>query len=330
MKEILLSTTPSLDGYEITEYIDVISSETVYKLSLSKAFASAFSNVIDSWKIFSSNELSGTTNLIHEAKEYVKSELVKKAQALGADAVVGIDIESSFSSSDGYAKASINGTAVKISKIDHSHFNETLNFSLRPNILSPFRPISVIFNVSNNVSVAIKIFESKEERISNLLADLTIRTIFDEEIHLDNVHFYSFTEESDKRLLSQFVEVPLSSDVCYKISSCSIIVKKYISDKQLVSVPDSELETLSEDVILSNPVSEYTNPAEGIKEILPLIEKMPTAQEIYDYLEEFNNAHGQFIDPSLFEQLKKTLNIERYYGNAPDSALKRIKMFYDL
>ena len=70
--EILLSTTPSLDGYEITEYIDVISSETVYKLSLSKAFASAFNNVIDSWKIFSSNELSGTTKLIHEAKEYVK------------------------------------------------------------------------------------------------------------------------------------------------------------------------------------------------------------------------------------------------------------------
>ena len=69
--EILLSTTPSLDGYEITEYIDIVSAETVYKLSLSKALTSALSNVIDSWKIFSSNELSGTTELIHEAKEYI-------------------------------------------------------------------------------------------------------------------------------------------------------------------------------------------------------------------------------------------------------------------
>lgn len=76
--EILLSTTPSLDSYEITEYIDIVSAETVYKLSLSKALTSALSNVIDSWKIFSSNELSGTTELIHEAKEYIKSELIKK------------------------------------------------------------------------------------------------------------------------------------------------------------------------------------------------------------------------------------------------------------
>lgn len=328
--EILLSTTPSLDGYEITEYIDVISSETVYKLSLSKAFASAFNNVIDSWKIFSSNELSGTTKLIHEAKEYVKGELVKKAKELNADAVVGIDIESSFSNSDGYAKVSINGTAVKISKIDHAHFNETLNFSLKPNILSPFRPLSVMLNVSNNVSAAIKIFESKEEKISNFLANLSIRTIFDEEILLENIHFYSFAEESSKRLVSKFVEIPLSPDICYKIATCSIIVKKYISGKQLITIPDSELETLPEDVILNNPVSEYTNPVDGIKEVLPIIEKMNTAQEIYDYIAEFNDSHGHFIDPLLFDQLKKTLNIERYYGNAPDSALKRIKMFYDL
>ena len=193
--EILLSTTPSLDGYEITEYIDVISSETIYKLSIAKSFSSAISDVIDSWKIFSNNELSGTTRLIHEAKEYVKDELTKKARELGANAIVGIDFETSFSDINGYAKVSINGTAVKISKIDHAHFNETLNFSLKPNILSPFRPISVMLNVSNNVSAAIKIFESKEERISNFLADLSIRTIFDEEILLENIHFYAFTEE---------------------------------------------------------------------------------------------------------------------------------------
>lgn len=330
MKEILLSTTPSLDGYEITEYLDIISAETIYKLSLSKTFSASLSDVIDSWKIFSNNELSGTTRLIHEAKEYVKNELIKKAQDLGANAIVGIDFETSFSDSNGYAKVSINGTAVKISKINHSHFNETLNFSLKPNILSPFRPISVIFSISSNVSAAVKVFMSEGENISNFLADLSIRTIFDEEILLENIHFYSFVEESSKRPISKFVEVPLSPDICYKIASCSIIIKKYISGKQLVVIPDSNLEVLPEDVILNNPFSEYANPVDGIKEVLPVIEKMKTAQEIYDYLEKYNNEHGQFIDPSLFDTLNKTLKIERYYGNAPDSALKRIKMFYDL
>ena len=328
--EILLSTTPSLDGYEITEYIDVISSETIYKLSIAKSFSSAISDVIDSWKIFSNNELSGTTRLIHEAKEYVKDELTKKARELGANAIVGIDFETSFSDINGYAKVSINGTAVKISKIDHAHFNETLNFSLRPNILSPFRPVSIMFNISDNVSAAVKVFRANEDKISNFLADLSIRTIFDEDILLENIHFYSFSEESGKCSISKYVKLPLPSDMCYKISRCSMIVKKYISNDHLISVPDSDLEILPEDVIFNNPISEYSHPVDGVKEILPIIENMSTAQEIYDYLEKYNREHGQFIDPSLFDQLYQTLKIERYYGSCPDSALKKIKAFYDL
>lgn len=329
-KEIILSTTPSIDGYNITEYLDIISSETIYKLSLAKSFSSAISDVIDSWKIFSDKELSGTTRLIHEAKEYVKNELVKKAQVLGANAVVGIDFETSFSDINGYAKVSINGTAVKISKIDHAHFNETLNFSLRPNILSPFRPVSIMFNISDNVSAAVKVFRANEDKISNFLADLSIRTIFDEDILLENIHFYSFSEESGKCSISKYVKLPLPSDMCYKISRCSMIVKKYISNDHLISVPDSDLEILPEDVIFNNPISEYSHPVDGVKEILPIIENMSTAQEIYDYLEKYNREHGQFIDPSLFDQLHQTLKIERYYGSCPDSALKKIKAFYDL
>ena len=335
--EILLSTTPSLDGYEITEYIDVISSETVYKLSLSKAFASAFSNVIDSWKIFSSNELSGTTKLIHEAKEYIKSELVKKAQKLNADAIVGIDIESSFSSADGLAKVSMNGTAVKISKIDTSHFDETLRFtSLKTNVLWPFRLTSIIFsNSSSTISIAVDIFNSKKETISNILADVSIKTIFDEEILLDNIHFYSFSEESGKHLMSKFVEVSLPSDICHKIAACSIMVRKYISEKQLITVSDSELEdlpddTTSEEIISEDSSLKYIDPAKSINDILPIIENMSTAQEIYDYLNDYNNSHEQFISPLLFDQLKESLKLERLYGNCPDSCIKKVKNFYDL
>ena len=338
--EILLSTTPSLDGYEITEYIDIISAETVYKLSLSKALTSALSNVIDSWKIFSSNELSGTTELIHEAKEYIKSELIKKAQELNADAIVGIDIESSFSSADGFAKVSMNGTAVKISKIDISHFDETLRFtSLKTNVLWPFRLTSIIFsNSSNTVSIAADIFNSKKETISNILADVSIKTIFDEEILLDNIHFYSFSEESGKHLMSKFVEVSLPSDICHKIAACSIVVRKYISEKQLITVTDSELEDLpddtisekSEKIISEDSSSKYIDPVKSINDILPIIESMGTAQEIYNYLNDYNNSHEQFISPLLFDQLKESLKIERLYGNCPDSCIKKVKNFYDL
>lgn len=117
MANMLLSTTPSLDGYRIVKYIDIVYSEAIYKLSLSKAFSNMISDTIDSFRIFSNNELSGTSSLIQEAKDYVKNDLVKKAASLGANAIVGIDIESSVGS-DGVAKASINGTAVIIEKIE--------------------------------------------------------------------------------------------------------------------------------------------------------------------------------------------------------------------
>ena len=49
--------------------------------------------------------------------------------------------------------------------------------------------------------LAIKILRVIMKINSNFLADLSIRTIFDEEILLENIHFYSFTEESSKRLV---------------------------------------------------------------------------------------------------------------------------------
>ena len=117
-KNILLSTTPTLEGYRVVKYIDVIYSEVVYKLSLGKAFGTMLSNTIDSLSIFTTKELSGTTRLIQEAKDYVRNDLQIKAASLGANAIVGLDIESSVSN-DGIAKASINGTAVIIEKIEY-------------------------------------------------------------------------------------------------------------------------------------------------------------------------------------------------------------------
>ena len=135
--------------------------------------------------------------------------------------------------------------------------------------------------------------------------------------------------------MSKFVEVSLPSDICHKIAACSIIVRKYISEKQLITVADSELEdlpddTISEEIISEDSSSKYIDPAKSINDILPIIENMSTAQEIYDYLNDYNNSHEQFINPLLFDQLKESLKVERLYGNCPDSCIKKVKNFYDL
>ena len=118
-ENMIITTTPTLDGYRIIKYIDVIYAEAIYKVNLGKSLINSINNAFDAWNIFSSTDLSGTSSIIEEAKDYVKKSLITKAASLGANAIVGIDIESSVAN-DGAAKASINGTAVVVEKISPS------------------------------------------------------------------------------------------------------------------------------------------------------------------------------------------------------------------
>ena len=117
LANFLLTTTSNLDGYKIKKYIDIVYSEVIYSINVFKSVDLFIKDSVDNFHIFSDKELRGTTELIQEAKNYAKRDLVKKAMALGANAVIGIDIESSLGSgTNGAARVSINGTAVIVEK----------------------------------------------------------------------------------------------------------------------------------------------------------------------------------------------------------------------
>ena len=117
LANFLLTTTSTLDGYKIKKYIDIVYSEVIYSINVFKSVDLFIKDSVDNFHIFSDKELRGTTELIQEAKNYAKRDLVKKAMALGANAVIGIDIESSIGSgTNGAARVSINGTAVIVEK----------------------------------------------------------------------------------------------------------------------------------------------------------------------------------------------------------------------
>ena len=61
-------------------------------------------------------EMTGTADLITRAREHVLAKFRYKAAELGANAVLGIDIETSFGSD--IARVAVNGTAVVIRKKD--------------------------------------------------------------------------------------------------------------------------------------------------------------------------------------------------------------------
>jgi uncharacterized protein YbjQ (UPF0145 family) len=105
---MIVTTTPSIDGKSITAYLGVISSETIIGANIFKDILGGLRDVFGG--------RSGTyEKVLEEAKEYAMQELVEKARAAGADAVVGIDLDYETVGANGsMLMVSASGTAVKL------------------------------------------------------------------------------------------------------------------------------------------------------------------------------------------------------------------------
>lgn len=111
---VIMSSTPTLEGYKIVDYIDFISEDVIFDNSVIDKLSAGVSDFFNALS-FSAKELTGTTKLIEEAKRYVMTKLKRKAIELGANAIVGVDLDAAIGSTT--AKISINGTAVVVKRI---------------------------------------------------------------------------------------------------------------------------------------------------------------------------------------------------------------------
>lgn len=111
LENLMLTTGSSFDGYKVVKYLDIISCEIVFKNSFLNTLSAGFEDFFRALS-FKEKEMSGVTELIERAKGYVMSKFREKAIAKGANAVLGIDFETSFGSD--IVKISVNGTAVVV------------------------------------------------------------------------------------------------------------------------------------------------------------------------------------------------------------------------
>lgn len=83
---MILTTTPSVEGRRISEYKGIVFGEVVNGVDFVKDFAAGLTNFFGGRSGSYEGELIG-------AREAALNELEKRARAMGADAVVGIDID---------------------------------------------------------------------------------------------------------------------------------------------------------------------------------------------------------------------------------------------
>jgi len=83
---MLITTTPNVEGKRIIEYKKIVFGEVISGVNFIKDFAAGLSN------FFGGRSISYEGELI-EARETAIKEMEKRAFAIGANAVVGVDID---------------------------------------------------------------------------------------------------------------------------------------------------------------------------------------------------------------------------------------------
>lgn len=105
---MIATTTPSVEGRRITEYKGVVFGEVIAGVNFVKDFVAGLSN------FFGGRSGTYEEELIN-ARQQALAEMEQRAAQLGADAVVGVDIDYEVLGADnGMLMVTASGTAVRL------------------------------------------------------------------------------------------------------------------------------------------------------------------------------------------------------------------------
>ena len=111
-RHMVITTAPNLEGFQITETLDVISSECVFGMNIFKDFFASVTDIVG-------GRSNSTQKVLRDARRECLRGLKEEAAELGADSIIGIDLDYSEFSGGGKSMLFVvaTGTAVKIMNI---------------------------------------------------------------------------------------------------------------------------------------------------------------------------------------------------------------------
>jgi len=104
---VLLTTIDRIPGKEITKVLGLVQGSTIRARHLGRDIMASLRNVVG-------GEIKDYTQMLTEARELALQRLVKEAERLGADAVVGVRLATAQTMA-GAAEVLAYGTAVRLS-----------------------------------------------------------------------------------------------------------------------------------------------------------------------------------------------------------------------
>ena len=104
---MITTTTPSVEGKKIINYLGIVTGEAILGANIFRDIFAGIRDIVGGRSAAYEKELE-------QARTIAMKELIEKAEQMGANAVVGIDLDYETVGQGSMLMVSISGTAVKI------------------------------------------------------------------------------------------------------------------------------------------------------------------------------------------------------------------------
>jgi uncharacterized protein YbjQ (UPF0145 family) len=105
---MILTTTNTIETHPVKEYLGIVSGETIIGANIFKDFFAGIRDIVG-------GRSGSYEKVLREAKEIALKEMQEQAQRLGANAVIGIDLDyETVGPNGGMLMVTASGTAIKI------------------------------------------------------------------------------------------------------------------------------------------------------------------------------------------------------------------------
>jgi uncharacterized protein YbjQ (UPF0145 family) len=103
---MIVTTTPTIEGRPITEYVSVVTGEAIMGANIVRDLLASITDIVG-------GRSGAYESKLKEAREVAFEEMRSNASRMGANAIVGIDIDYEVIR-EGMLMVAVSGTAVKI------------------------------------------------------------------------------------------------------------------------------------------------------------------------------------------------------------------------
>ena len=105
---MIITTTNTIEGFKIDKYLGLVTGEVIAGVNLFKDIGAGLRNLFG-------GRSQGYEQELQNAREEAQGELVERAGRMGADAVVGVDLDYEVLGQGDMLMVSVTGTAVTLS-----------------------------------------------------------------------------------------------------------------------------------------------------------------------------------------------------------------------